>query len=190
MGANDENIKDFRVLLSSHLWLQWASNHPPTHSVTHYSDLMKNAPTHYFEGVLTYLYPFRRWGPVYKLEAIIPKCWLSYEWMNEWLEWSTVANQKCICYNNYSSTLCIKCWVSAFIPRFNKISLLCKYHWFEVERGAWGWKEAQRQGKDTIIHWKALSLSLSLSLSHFLPHFGWILALSWVWVSPWYSPTT
>jgi len=32
------------------------------------------------------------------------------------------------CYN-YSSTLCIKSWNQHFILRFNKISLLCGYHW-------------------------------------------------------------
>jgi hypothetical protein len=52
------------------------------------------------------------------------------------------------CYYNYSRTLCIKCWVSAIsCPYLIEISLLCGYHSFEVERGVWKSKEAQRQGQ-------------------------------------------
>ncbi len=49
------------------------------------------------------------------------------------------------CYYNYSRTLCTKCWVSTH--RFNKISLHCGYHWFEVERGVWG---GERRPKDKV----------------------------------------
>jgi hypothetical protein len=44
--------------------------------------------------------------------------------------------------NNYSWTLCIKCWFQDFILRFNKTSLLCRYHW-----GDRRWKWAQRHGQ-------------------------------------------
>jgi len=45
-------------------------------------------------------------------------------------------------FYNYSRTLCIKCWVSAFHTQINKTSSFYGY----IERGVWRWKEDQRQG--------------------------------------------
>jgi len=43
-----------------------------------------------------------------------------------------------------------------FIPRFNKISLLC---WPDSKRGIGGWKETQRQGEDRMAVMKTLLLA-------------------------------
>jgi hypothetical protein len=70
------------------------------------------------------------------------------------------------CYYDSSQALCNKFLkFNISYPYLNAISLLCGYHWFEVERGVWGWKEAQRQGEHRVPLWIC-------SWAHVLPIFS------------------
>jgi hypothetical protein len=88
----------------------------------------------------------RQRGLIYFCQSFLPCMMPSMDgWRDGWMDGKsfTTTTSFTVC-NNYSQTLCIKCWVSYWD--------LIKFHYFAytTERGDRGWKQAQRQGEDRV----------------------------------------